>query len=212
MFRRNFSKKLLFSAAVAAIALSASFVSADVICAKAPNGANGGTITVRPSCRSNETRLSNRKALDNLGSITGVYHPYSAGCAANSQSNLNGRVEIGGTSYSASFLADGSFTIFNVRPGTYTVSLTQLNGNSYARASTSGFGVSIASNVQVVANHETDVGTINGTTCCGNSTVESPEQCDGSSLNGETCVSLGYTSGTLACRATCSFDTSNCVS
>jgi hypothetical protein len=46
---------------------------------------------------------------------------------------------------------------------------------------------------------------------CGNDLVDAAgEQCDGSNLGGETCASLGFTSGTLACSA-CQFDTSNCT-
>ena len=37
------------------------------------------------------------------------------------------------------------------------------------------------------------------------------EQCDGSNLGGETCVGLGYDSGTLACQSNCVFDTSDCA-
>lgn len=49
-------------------------------------------------------------------------------------------------------------------------------------------------------------------TVCGNNTVETGESCDNSDLNGRSCVSLGYKSGTLACRADCSFNTSDCSS
>ncbi|MFC1663757.1 hypothetical protein ACFL0A_01380 [Patescibacteria group bacterium] len=49
-------------------------------------------------------------------------------------------------------------------------------------------------------------------TPCGNGVQEGSEQCDGSDLGGQTCVGLGYVSGTLSCQANCTFDTSNCVS
>lgn len=45
---------------------------------------------------------------------------------------------------------------------------------------------------------------------CFNGTIEAPEQCDGVNLNGATCGSLGYATGTLACRPNCTFDTSGC--
>jgi hypothetical protein len=46
---------------------------------------------------------------------------------------------------------------------------------------------------------------------CGNGVREPLEVCDGSDLAGETCVTLGFESGTLACNASCSaFDTSGC--
>ena len=45
---------------------------------------------------------------------------------------------------------------------------------------------------------------------CGNNIKEAGEECDGTDLAGETCVSLGYASGTLSCKD-CKFDTSNCI-
>ncbi|MBK8169681.1 MAG: scavenger receptor cysteine-rich domain-containing protein [Sandaracinaceae bacterium] len=48
---------------------------------------------------------------------------------------------------------------------------------------------------------------------CGNRIVDLGETCDGTNLNGETCVSLGYASGSLSCNLTCSdFSTVACVS
>lgn len=46
---------------------------------------------------------------------------------------------------------------------------------------------------------------------CGNGIKESGEECDGSDLGGATCVSLGFTGGTLACDANCRFDLSACT-
>jgi hypothetical protein len=46
---------------------------------------------------------------------------------------------------------------------------------------------------------------------CGNNTVEAGEQCDGTDLSGETCVTQGFASGTLACTAGCALDTSACL-
>ena len=49
---------------------------------------------------------------------------------------------------------------------------------------------------------------------CGNGQIDSGEECDGTNLNSQTCISLnkGYTSGTLSCNSLCAFDTSKCVS
>lgn len=44
---------------------------------------------------------------------------------------------------------------------------------------------------------------------CGNGKVEGPEQCDssGTDINlSETCETLGFESGTLACKPDCTFD------
>jgi hypothetical protein len=45
---------------------------------------------------------------------------------------------------------------------------------------------------------------------CGNVVIESGEQCDGTALGGQTCVSQGYAYGTLACLGSCLFDYSGC--
>lgn len=47
---------------------------------------------------------------------------------------------------------------------------------------------------------------------CGDNILQTynGEQCDGTDLGGKTCSSLGYDSGTLSCRADCSYDVSNC--
>ena len=49
---------------------------------------------------------------------------------------------------------------------------------------------------------------------CGDALIQSgfAEECDGANLGGVTCVSLGYTSGELACDAACGFDVAACVS
>ena len=45
---------------------------------------------------------------------------------------------------------------------------------------------------------------------CGDSKRDGTEQCDLSDLGGATCQSLGYLQGTLACTASCTFDTTGC--
>ncbi|MCK5122968.1 MAG: dockerin type I repeat-containing protein [Candidatus Pacebacteria bacterium] len=47
---------------------------------------------------------------------------------------------------------------------------------------------------------------------CGNNIQETGEQCDGSDLGGASCVSQGFSSGTLLCASSCVFDTSSCTS
>jgi hypothetical protein len=47
---------------------------------------------------------------------------------------------------------------------------------------------------------------------CGNGIIELGEICDGSNLAGESCSSLGYTGGALACSGDClEFDVSECT-
>lgn len=52
---------------------------------------------------------------------------------------------------------------------------------------------------------------VKGTAYCGNGTIDSGEDCEAGNLNGATCVSEGFESGTLACGAGCSFDTTGCA-
>ncbi|PKN47616.1 MAG: hypothetical protein CVU59_02280 [Deltaproteobacteria bacterium HGW-Deltaproteobacteria-17] len=49
------------------------------------------------------------------------------------------------------------------------------------------------------------------TTTCGDGVVLGEEACDGEELRAETCLSLGYYGGTLACEDGCTFDFSGCV-
>lgn len=52
--------------------------------------------------------------------------------------------------------------------------------------------------------------TVNLITTCDGVVLEPGEECDGTLLGGETCVSQGYDGGTLACQADCTFDYSGC--
>ncbi len=45
---------------------------------------------------------------------------------------------------------------------------------------------------------------------CGNNIKETGEQCDNADLGGASCVSQGFSGGTLSCRPSCDFDTSAC--
>lgn len=47
---------------------------------------------------------------------------------------------------------------------------------------------------------------------CGNGIQETGEQCDGSDLGGASCVSQGFSGGTLLCASSCIFNTSSCTS
>ncbi len=46
---------------------------------------------------------------------------------------------------------------------------------------------------------------------CGDGIITSGEQCDGANLGGATCVSRGFSSGTLNCGPSCEFNTSSCI-
>ncbi len=47
---------------------------------------------------------------------------------------------------------------------------------------------------------------------CGNESIELGEECDGSSLGGASCVSLGFSGGSLSCSLLCEFNTASCTS
>ncbi|MDO8647490.1 MAG: S8 family serine peptidase [Candidatus Diapherotrites archaeon] len=53
--------------------------------------------------------------------------------------------------------------------------------------------------------------TNNLTQYCGNGAIDSGEQCDGVNLNSQTCQFLGFSTGSLACNANCTFNTSQCI-
>jgi len=80
------------------------------------------------------------------------------------------------------------------------VALTACGGDSSSGDNTNG-------NANDNANDNND------NVLCGNGVIDPGEDCDGSAVGGETCVSLGqdFVSGTLACDGSCGFDTSGCV-
>ncbi len=53
--------------------------------------------------------------------------------------------------------------------------------------------------------------TCTGPSNCGNEDLDAGEECDDTNLNGQTCVSLGFTGGTLSCTDSCTFNTSGCT-
>lgn len=46
---------------------------------------------------------------------------------------------------------------------------------------------------------------------CGNNLIEGTEECDGTNLAEQTCITKGFASGTLTCKEDCTFDTTACV-
>ena len=47
---------------------------------------------------------------------------------------------------------------------------------------------------------------------CGNGVIDSGEECDGSNLAGQTCMSRGFSGGSLSCNPNCTINTSLCTS
>jgi hypothetical protein len=64
-------------------------------------------------------------------------------------------------------------------------------------------GVALATSTQILPCMEAPV-------VCGNGIIEGKEQCDFQSLNGQTCLSLGFKTGTLSCTSDCMFYTKLC--
>ena len=58
----------------------------------------------------------------------------------------------------------------------------------------------------------TDAGTGEPASSCGNGIVESSEECDATDLATQTCASLGYDGGDVACSSDCTFDATGCHS
>jgi len=58
---------------------------------------------------------------------------------------------------------------------------------------------------------ESDSTTESGGGVCGDGVAEMDEACDGDDLAGESCVSLGYLGGALACTDSCTFDEDQCT-
>ncbi|MBS3113215.1 hypothetical protein J4418_03980 [Candidatus Woesearchaeota archaeon] len=71
-------------------------------------------------------------------------------------------------------------------------------GNQWVQIQSSGNTISIG-NSSIVAED-----------FCGNSIIESGEQCDLLQLGGQTCISQSYDYGTLACTGSCLYDYSGC--
>lgn len=58
----------------------------------------------------------------------------------------------------------------------------------------------------------TGTGIITIEAACGDGTVQGGEECDGTNLNGQNCITLGYEFGALSCNADCTYNTSLCFS
>ena len=82
--------------------------------------------------------------------------------------------------------------------------------------------IPICGNTLVETGEQCDDGNSNNNDACKNDCTDNVcgdgviytgvEQCEGTNLGGQTCVSQGFTGGTLSCTASCTFDTSACTS
>ncbi len=69
---------------------------------------------------------------------------------------------------------------------------------------------SAAVTVTVTNPADTKTNSVSGSTC-GNGDLDAGEDCDGDLMASQTCVTQGYTGGTLTCSASCTFVTSACT-
>jgi hypothetical protein len=58
---------------------------------------------------------------------------------------------------------------------------------------------------------EEDVSGTQQAPVCGNNIKESGEECDGTDIDSQSCMSYGYDSGTIGCSSDCTFDTGGCT-
>lgn len=86
---------------------------------------------------------------------------------------------------------------------------TATNGNGGAGGS---IGSTTASTTTASSSASGEGGQGGAPDKCGNGMLDAGESCDGVELNGATCATIGqgFIGGTLACDATCGFDTSQC--
>lgn len=83
---------------------------------------------------------------------------------------------------------------------------TNFNGKSCQSLGYGGGNLTCAQNCKSI-----DTAGCTPLATCGNGQKEGSEQCDGAQLGGQSCVGLGFDSGTLLCSPSCTFDNANCM-
>ena len=219
----------LFFSVVLSLSVLA-IASADMLCTNKTSGA----LSIKRKCAKNENAITNQKALVGPkgdtgpkgdagaagsagptgpagagGTITGKYVSFAANCASQG-GDVQGSVGVIGTNFESSLNLDGSFTLYNVSPGTYDLYLRTFSfvnpgsGVNVGGGSTAGSLPTLLSNITVTGGQTTNVGTIRGSSsCCGNFQVDNGEVCDSPDMNGATCISLGRLGGNLQCQSGC---------
>jgi hypothetical protein len=91
-----------------------------------------------------------------------------------------------------------------VNAGVVLTGASSLDYNSFSRASPWDIGA-------LEYGSASSGGTTPPASTCGNGKLDTGEQCDGSLLNGKTCVTQGFTSGSLSCTSSCTLNTAACV-
>ena len=148
------------------------------------------------------------------GTIIGTIRPFPAKCKSPA-ATMYGTIAIPGTSYSAFFNKTGKFAIYNVKPGTYSLGIWSLNGNSFNFSGTAleGPNKSIKTGVKVEAGETTNLGdVVLAKNCCGNGSLDSGELCDTANERTvkKSCDDFGFSSGIVICSACKEYDTNQC--
>jgi hypothetical protein len=129
----------------------------------------------------------------------------------------------------ASITAGGSATFSAVASDTDgTVSNVQFYVNSNFQATDTTYPYSLSYSPTSAGSHTitaiaTDNGgatglsnsvslTVTSVNLCGNGTIDTGEQCDGTNLNNQTCSSFGFTLGIPSCSSSCQLVTTSCTS
>lgn len=91
------------------------------------------------------------------------------------------------------------------------------SGADASRGQTNSTSFSLESAIEIIAGNSTATSykLESGSSFagyCGDGFIDPTEDCEGSNLNSQTCVTQGFASGTLSCSALCVFNTSGCIS
>lgn len=130
-------------------------------------------------------------------------------------SNLNGKTCISlNTGYSGGTLRCSSYCLFDTSACYYCGNYICEAGENLSNCQVDcqfavNCGNGICESGETVSNCPSDC---YGNGVCGNGVIESGEQCDGSNFGGKTCLTYGYTSGTLFCYSNCQANLSACSS
>jgi serine protease AprX len=108
----------------------------------------------------------------------------------------------------SSFTNESRATVYachdwNITTGTCSLSWENITGNS---------SIDTTNDTVTISSQNLSVFSLSESHTCGDGIIDSGESCDGADLDGESCTSLEYTGGTLACSGSCTFDTSGCTS
>ncbi|MCA9709360.1 MAG: hypothetical protein KDK70_26195 [Myxococcales bacterium] len=104
----------------------------------------------------------------------------------------------------------GDPTTTTMNPVTLTLTVTDTEDPTITTTGVDSTGTTTDDPTGDTTASTTDEPTTAGPTC-GDDVAEGGEECDGTDLGGEDCMSQGFDDGDLGCAADCTFDTSGCT-